>query len=150
MKIYFGMEKVMRLRLLFFSLMLVSCQEKQPAVLIIEQDSISEWHLFTLALIGVESEFDSTAVNKRTGARGILQIMPIFVREVNRLQSEVVYTWDDAFSVEKSIEMLNIMNPNEDVERAIVKHNGRSKWYRKRVLDKMEEYKKIFEMRERL
>lgn len=139
-----------KLRLLFFSLMLVSCQEKQPTVLIIEQDSISEWHLFTLALIGVESEFDSTAVNKLTGARGILQIMPIFVREVNRLQDSVEYTWDDAWSVDKSLEMLNIMNPNEDVERAIVKHNGHSKWYRKRVLDKMEEYKKIFEMKERL
>ena len=145
------MEKAMRLRLLFFSLMLVSCQEKQPTVLIIEQNSISEWRLFTLALIGVESEFDSTAVNKVTGARGILQIMPIFVREVNRLQDSVVYEWDDAFSVEKSIEMLNIMNPNKDVERAIVKHNSRGgKWYRKRVLDKMEEYRKIFEMEERL
>ena len=102
----------MRLKLLFFSLLLWGCAEKQPTVLIEEQDSITEWHLFTLALIGVESEFDSTAVNKRTGARGILQIMPIFVREVNRLQDSVEYTWDDAWSVEKSLEMLNIMNPS--------------------------------------
>lgn len=145
------MGKVMRLKLLFFSLLLASCTEKPTTIIVTEEPPISEWHLFTLALISVESEFDSTAVNKLTGARGILQIMPIFVREVNRLQDSVVYEWNDAFSVEKSLEMLNIMNPNKDVERAIVKHNSRGgKWYRKRVLDKMEEYKKIFEMRERL
>ena len=47
-------------------------------------DSLSEWDMFTLALMKVESEYKPTAVSD-VGAKGYFQIMPIYVEEVNRV-----------------------------------------------------------------
>lgn len=109
---------------------------------------LTEWEIFTLALIDVESEYQDSIVNKRTGARGVLQIMPIYVKECNRLQNQKVYSFDDAYNPVKSVEMLNIINPEKDIELAIKRHNPRAgKWYRKRILDKMDKIKKLEEKR---
>ena len=64
------------------------------------------------ALIQVESRGDSTAKGDRGWAVGVLQIWPIMVREVNRIQekngSDVRYGYTDRYSVKKSIEMFHI------------------------------------------
>jgi hypothetical protein len=64
------------------------------------------------AIIQVESRGDSTAKGDRGWAVGVLQIWPIMVREVNRIQekngSDVRYVYTDRLSVEKSIEMFHI------------------------------------------
>lgn len=114
-------------------------------------EKLTEWQVFTLALIDVESEYQDSAVNKSTGARGVLQIMPVYVRECNRLQKAKVYSFDDAYNPVKSMEMLNIINPEKDIELAIKRHNPRAgKWYRKRILDRMENIKKLEEKRRML
>lgn len=56
-------------------------------------------------LIAVESGGDPNAYNEIENAAGILQIRPIMVDEVNRILGEVVYTLQDRFDIDKSLEM---------------------------------------------
>jgi hypothetical protein len=86
-----------------------------------------------------ESRYVEYAVNPITKARGIIQILPIMIDEVNRIQSikeqflweyynlPIVlsrYTWDDAFNAQKSIEMWYIVqrfkNPQYDIQKACI------------------------------
>ena len=46
------------------------------------KDALSEWDVFTLALMKVESNYELAAVSS-VGAKGYFQIMPIYVEEVN-------------------------------------------------------------------
>ena len=50
----------------------------------IAQDTLSEWDMFTLALMKVESEYNNNAVSS-VGAKGYFQMTPIYVKEVNRV-----------------------------------------------------------------
>lgn len=94
---------------------------------VIVREPLSGWDILTLAIIKTESEFDSTAVGKDGFDRGILQIRPIYVAEVNRILGIDRYCHDDAFPVQKSLEMFSIIqehyNPQHDIERAIELHN---------------------------
>ena len=87
-----------------------------------DPDILDDWEILQMAMMKTESGFDPTAVGT-SDDRGVLQITPIYVREVNRLLGEDRYTHDDAFSVSKSIEMFNIMqskkNPRNDMARAV-------------------------------
>jgi hypothetical protein len=109
---------------------------------------------FLNAVIGYESTWNDSAENPVTKARGILQILPIMIDEANRLQiskgSEVRYTWDDAWSVEKSIEIWYLVqnhhNPTYDSKRACqiwfgigIQYDGMTwKEYHQSVLARME------------
>jgi soluble lytic murein transglycosylase-like protein len=62
-----------------------------------------------MAVMAVESNFDTMAYNAKEDAVGVLQIRPIMVREVNRLLGEDKYTLKDRWSKAKSIEMFNIL-----------------------------------------
>jgi len=62
-----------------------------------------------MAVMAVESNFDTMAYNEKENAVGVLQIRPIMVREVNRLLGEDKYTLKDRWSKAKSIEMFNIL-----------------------------------------
>ena len=62
-----------------------------------------------MAVMAVESNFDSMAYNSKENAAGVLQIRPIMVREVNRLLGEDKYTLKDRWSKAKSIEMFNVI-----------------------------------------
>ena len=69
------------------------------------------------AIIQVESRGNDSAFNAAENAVGCLQIRPIMVREVNRLIGWEVYTLEDRWDREKSIEMFNVIkdhveNPN--------------------------------------
>jgi len=76
---------------------------------------------FLRAVISYESNYQERAVNPITKARGILQILPIMVREVNKY-SENKYIWDDCFDPVKSIEIWDIImqakNPDYCYDRA--------------------------------
>jgi len=76
---------------------------------------------FLRAVIEFESNFQADAVNPHTGARGILQILPIMIREVNKY-SDIKYTWDDAFDPVKSIEIwtkvMDVKNPEYYYDKA--------------------------------
>lgn len=78
------------------------------------------------AFVIVESNFKADAYNKISGARGLLQITKAMIREVNRILrkqgSWKRYTFEDTWSVEKSIEIWYIVqtyhNPEYDVRKA--------------------------------
>jgi len=91
-----------------------------------------------------ESSFDHLIVNKVSKARGLLQIMPDMIKEVNRICRiwhdsfpEYVelesYTWDDAFDPVKSIRMWYIAqdyhNPEYDFNLACQIWFGRGVQY---------------------
>jgi len=65
------------------------------------------------ALMWVESRCDTSAYCKREDAAGVLQIRPIMVREVNRILdlkgSTYIFTLEDRWSKDKSIEMFNVV-----------------------------------------
>ena len=84
------------------------------------------WRDFIPALVQVESRGNPNALGKNND-RGILQITPILVKEVNRI-SGLTYTHDDAWDPEKSIEMFYIIArkycPEQDFEKMARIWNG--------------------------
>ena len=113
------------------------------------EDSLTEWDMFTLALIGVESTFDSTALSDKD-ARGFLQLTSVWVDEVNRLCA-TSYSYEDAWRTERAVELYELMqdhkNPGRDLETAIRLHNPRAgRWYARRIyreLEKVRAYEKV-------
>lgn len=85
-------------------------------------------------LIDIESKGNPNAVNSKSGAAGILQLMPIYVREANRILGENVYTLEDRFDPVKTLEMFCIIqdyhNPEQDIDKAIRLHNKGKAYYR--------------------
>jgi hypothetical protein len=106
-----------------------------------EPDTLSQWDLFTLALMKVESEYNPNAVSS-VGARGYFQITPIYVKEVNRVH-HTNFTFDQVTDFNTAYEIFDLMqqahNPNYDMDKALTIHNGDHKWYKRRVYNAMEE-----------
>ena len=71
----------------------------------------------------VESRGNDTAYNAKENAVGLLQIRPIMVREANRIAGEDIYTLDDRWDAEVSIDIFRTImerhNPTFDIDRAI-------------------------------
>lgn len=116
----------------------------------INDDVLSEWDKFTLALMKVESNYEPDAVSS-VGAKGYFQIMPIYVAEVNRVH-KTNYVYEDVVnSFEQSYEVFTLMqeahNSEYDMDRALELHNGDHKWYRRRVYKEMKNIEKYEEMR---
>jgi len=106
-----------------------------------------EWNCFIEALIWVESKGDSMAIGKGDCV-GILQITPIYVKDANRIIGKEIYTLEDRFNRQKSIEIFNIIqrhyNPSKDIDVAIKLHNPRSgKRYANDIKDKLLTIKNI-------
>lgn len=115
------------------------------------ENTLSEWEIMKLAIVKTESEFNPLAVGK-SGDWGLLQITPIYVKEVNRILGEEKYTHEDAFNPEKSMEMFTIMqnhhNPENDIDRAIASHNPTaSSAYSVKVRKNMEFIRQYEELR---
>lgn len=113
--------------------------------------NLSDWDMFTLALMKVESEYKPSAVSS-VGAKGYFQITPIYVEEVNRFH-KTNYVYEDVVrSFELSNEVFNLMqeahNKDFNMDKALVLHNGDHKWYKKRVYKAMEDIKRYEEMRQ--
>ena len=114
-------------------------------------DSLSEWDIFTLALMKVESEYKPNAVSS-VGAKGYFQFMPIYVNEVNRFHN-TNYVYEDVVnSFELSHEVFILMqeahNKDYNMDKALTLHNGEHKWYKKRVYNAMEDIELYEEMRQ--
>ena len=117
------------------------------------KDALSEWDMFTLALMKVESNYDNAAVSS-VGAKGYFQIMPIYVEEVNRVH-KTNYVYEDVVrSFEKSYEVFTLMqeahNKDFSMDKALRLHNGNHKWYHRRVYNEMKNIERYEEMRQML
>lgn len=118
----------------------------------VEGEELDEWEILQMAIAKTESEYNPEAMGS-SGDLGVFQITEIFVHEVNRLLGEEGYTHLDAFDVEKSIEMFNIVqdghNPDKSISKAIAVHNpgGNSIGYGKRVYQNLAFVKRYEEMR---
>lgn len=116
-------------------------------------NSLSNWDIFTLALIKVKSEYKPNAVSS-VGAKGYFQFMPIYVNEVNRFHN-TNYVYEDVVnSFELSHEVFILMqeahNKDYNMDKALTLHNGEHKWYKKRVYNAMEDIALYEEMRQML
>lgn len=113
---------------------------------------MDDWEMFTMALIKVESEYDSLAVSNK-GAKGYFQITPIYIKEVNRVHG-TNYTMNDVTNLELAYEIFDLMqkahNREYDKEKAIILHNGDHSWYRNRIMKAYEDIKKYEDIRNRL
>jgi hypothetical protein len=110
-----------------------------------------EWFLFKMALIKVESNFDPNAMNKQSKAAGIYQILPIYIREANRVSRNIfLFTDSCKWDTERSNLMFEVVNahhnPNKDMFRTIRNHNpGAGNWYRDRVMKEYDFFSKLAE-----
>ena len=116
----------------------------------IYDDSLTDWDKFTLALMKVESNYDITTKSS-VGARGYFQLMPIYVKEVNRVY-KTNYKFEEVVkSFEQSYEVFMLMqkahNENFSMDKALILHNGDHKWYHKRVYDEKKRMERYEEMR---
>ena len=127
--------------------------EPTPPEPVVVVDTLTDWNILQLAIIMKESRFNPDAVGK-TNDYGIFQITPIYVLEANRL-SHMEYTHDDAFSIEKSLEMFSIVqdyhNPARSIDCAITLHNpGASSAYARQIKDNITFIRRYEAVRENL
>jgi hypothetical protein len=105
------MKKMMML--IFFSLItLILTAPANERLIIAVSEPLYIYNVsdpFLRAVMRFESNYDERAVNPITKARGVLQIMPVMIKEVNKY-SDVKYTWNDAFNAQKSIEIWHIIH----------------------------------------
>lgn len=131
---------------------------KHPADLIAEEeemyvkDTLSDWNIFTLALMKVESEYNNDAVSS-VGAKGYFQMTPIYVKEVNRVH-HTNYTFDQVKDFNKAYEIFDLMqkahNPNYNMDKALELHNGKHTWYNRRVYKEMKAIRQYEDMRNKV
>ncbi len=112
---------------------------------------LSDFDKLTLALALTESRFNPNA-DSGAGDFGLLQLRSIYLAEVNRLY-KTNYTIEDAFDIDKSIEIFRLMqshyNPDGDIETAIFFHN-KSSAYKAKALQNYELICRMEEVRAKL
>lgn len=118
----------------------ISCDYQKDTVYV--HQSLSERELLMLSIMSVESNFNPEAKGKQ-GDTGILQIRQIYVDEVNRILGYNKYTLSDAYDINRSLEMFDILqnhhNPDNNFIKTIYYHN-KSDAYQSRII---KEYNKI-------
>lgn len=114
-----------------------------------QRGALSDWQHLVLAIALTESRFDPDATGP-AGDTGILQLLPVYVDEVNRVAG-TGYTIEDAFSPDAALEMFEIIqghyNPGRDIDAAIYHHNKRP-GYRAAVLRNLEFVERYEQFRE--
>lgn len=118
--------------------------EKRKEVVIVRETKKIDKHKLVEAFIQVESEGNNRAVNKVSGATGCLQLMPIQVKEANRLLGRNKYKLSDRTNRAKSIEIFHLImrqkNPEYDIHLACKIWNPRGKLsYHTKVVNKYNE-----------
>lgn len=112
---------------------------------------LSSFDKMTLAIALTESRFNPDA-DSGQGDNGLLQLRSVYIDEVNRLYG-TNYTVEDAYDIEKSIEMFRLMqdayNPTKDIEKAIYFHN-KSVAYKLKALQNYELICRMEEVRAKL
>lgn len=125
---------------------------QKEAELIAQADTLSEWDIFTLALMKVESEYNNDAVSS-VGAKGYFQMTPIYVKEVNRVH-KTNFTFDQVTDFDTAYEIFDLMqqahNPDYNLDKALELHNGKHAWYNKRVYKEMKFIQQYEEMRNKV
>ena len=118
----------------------------------VDQDTLSNWEMFTLALMKVESDYNPEAVSS-VGAKGYFQMTPIYVAEVNRVH-KTTYTFEQVTDFDTAYEIFDLMqkahNPNYNMDKALTLHNGDHLWYRKRVYNAMNRIRTYEDMRKKV
>lgn len=103
------------------------------------QLELSDFDKLTLAIALTESRFHADAVGS-AGDSGVLQLLPCYVAEVNRLYG-TEYTIQDAFDIDKSLAIFRALqahyNPTKDLDKAIYYHN-KSAAYKRAVMENYE------------
>ena len=107
----------------------------------INADSI-KWNNLINAIIDVESEGKSNAINMSSGATGVIQLMPIAIKDCNRIVGKKKYKLNDRLSKERSIEIFNILqdhyNPEHNIHKAIkIQNPNGGHEYEKKVINKL-------------
>ena len=143
------MKRTVIIFLLIISTSVAGAPEVNNSPLSEKKDCLSDWEMLELAIAMTESRFNPDAEGRAEDC-GIFQIRPIYVKEVNRISGKN-FTKEDAFSVEKSLEMFNLLqghyNPERDIERAIYYHN-KSSQYKIKVMQNYEFVRRYESMRE--
>lgn len=115
-------------------------------------DTLSQWDIFTLALMKVESEYNNNAVSS-AGAKGYFQMTPIYVREVNRVHN-TNFTFDQVTDFETAYQIFDLMqkahNPDYNMDKALELHNGKHAWYNRRVYREMKNIQTYENLRNRV
>lgn len=103
------------------------------------RDELTDFDKLTLAIALTESRFNPKA-DSGAGDNGLLQLRSCYIDEVNRLYG-TEYTIEDAFDIDKSLEMFRLMqayyNPSKDIMEGI-RHHNKSNSYRRTVLENLE------------
>lgn len=111
-------------------------EERFAGDTVVTSAGCSERALLLLAMMSVESGFNPTALGDN-GDTGILQIRQIYVDEVNRILGYREYNLLDAYDIDRSLEMFDILqnhhNPDKDFISTIYCHN-KSSVYKEKVL----------------
>ena len=128
------MKKIVCLSILIIFIWLLKPPAKAPIVNIISIMEAKIYYPFNIqdpilrSIAWYESSFNPYAENKRTKARGLLQILPVMIEEVNRILreydlAEIQYTWKDAWDPIKSMDIWYIVqtyyNPDYNLDEAI-------------------------------
>ena len=109
----------------------IKVEQRASKLPTIDKDKLVEAFAF------VESSNNPKAVNKKSGATGIIQLKPIMVRECNRLLGFNKYKLSDRTNKEKSIEMFHVImqhkNPDYDIATSchIWNYKGGFEYYKK-------------------
>lgn len=102
-------------------------------------DELTPWQELQLAIIFTESRFNPDALGA-AGDRGLYQMTPIYVAEVNRVAG-TDYVPEDAFDPAKAVEIFSLMqdhyNPTHDATLALYYHH-KGEAYRRAVLNNLE------------
>ena len=84
----------------------------------------TSWDDFVNDVIYVESKGNDSAYCAKEKAIGCLQIRPIMIDEINRIQKKVTYKHTDAWDRAKSIEIFNAIAKKESYKKIARKWNG--------------------------
>lgn len=106
-----------------------------------------DWDNLYNAICMVESSMDPLAKNPTSSATGICQQLLSYVDDANRLQNQVVYTYEDRKNPDKAREMFEIVqskyNPDRNHMRAIGMHYLGPNGYLKNPWKAMEYIQKV-------
>ena len=123
--------------ILALALMSMSVPAITVGTLSFNEKVYTSWSQFVSAVIEVESGGDDKAIGDThlvgNEAVGCLQIRPVMIREVNRIQKKKVFTLADRYSRSKSIEIFNLIaDGDRNLERVARRWNGGAKGDRKK------------------
>lgn len=87
-----------------------------------------------VAIIEIESQFNPAAINKRSGARGLMQVMPFWAKDFKLRSKNDLMRIDTNIESGVKIYQIFLEEQNGNVKKALYRYVGGSKSYSKDVL----------------